>query len=760
MKKQIPFGIYIAIIVCMAMATFVEKVYGTDVTFSLIYNSWWFICLWIFLTIAGFLYMLKKLHYKCKAPFLLHSSLVLILAGALVTHLTSVSGIIHLRKDLPTKIFMEKKGDIIHFLPFSIMLNEFRIQNYPGTEAPMDYVSLVTVTENNSQTKADISMNHILTHRGYRFLQSSFDDDGKGSYLSVNYDPWGILITYSGYLLLAISMILVLVSKEGEFRRLLQHPLLKKLTFIFILLLTYGHSNAAELPVLPADVAAKFGRVQILYNDRMAPLQTVARDFTLKLCGMPSYNGFTAEQIFTAWIFFPDQWSSESIIKVKSVKLQEMLCVGKMASLNQFFTTDKKYKLQQYYNAINQGEQQNPLSKAIIETDERVELIKMLQSGEMLKLFPCNWRGRIQWLSPKSDFPVGYSKAKVAFSNQLLSVIRGVSMKHQSDDVIQYIDKLRRFQINEGGQTVLSERRIDAERLYNRMNASSILFPFNLTLGLLGFILFLFAIIKMKRSGVAKETVSNHATTGDISRFGSYSFIHKIQIALVVLLSFSFIFHTFSLALRTYISDRLPLSNGYEIMQFIAWLTMLFSLIFSRKFILITSFGFLLSGFTLLVSSLGQMNPQITPLMPVLLSPWLSLHVSLIMMSYALFSFTVINAVTALILNLYNLKEEVTSLTLVSRLLLYPATFLLGLGIFIGAVWANESWNSYWMWDPKEVWALISFMVYALALHTKSFKNMSKPLFFHVYMIFSFLTVLMTYFGVNYFLGGMHSYNG
>jgi hypothetical protein len=459
MKKQIPFGIYIVIIVCMALATFVEKVYGTDVTFSLIYNSWWFICLWIFLAIAGFLYMLKKSHYKCKAPFLLHSSLVLILAGALVTHLTSVSGIIHLRKDLPTKIFMEKKGDIVHSLPFSIMLNEFRIQNYPGTEAPMDYVSLVTVTEHNSQTKADISMNHILTHRGYRFLQSSFDDDGKGSYLSVNYDPWGIFLTYSGYLLLAISMILVLVSKGGEFRRLLKHPLLKKLTFVFILLLTYGHTNAAELPVLPVDVAAKFGCVQILYNDRMAPLQTVARDFTLKLCGKPSYNGFTAEQIFTAWILFPDQWSSEPIIKVKSVKLQKMLCVDKMASLNQFFTVDNKYKLQQYYNAINQGEQQNPLSKAIIETDERVELIKMLQSGEMLKLFPCNWRGGIQWLSPKSDFPVGYSKAKVAFSNQFFSIIRESAMKNQYGDVIQSIDKLCRFQINEGGQTVLSERR-------------------------------------------------------------------------------------------------------------------------------------------------------------------------------------------------------------------------------------------------------------------------------------------------------------
>jgi len=755
MKKQIPFGIYIVIIVCLILATFVEKMYGTDIASSLIYESWWFICLWIFLVIFGFFYIFKRSHYKCKASFLLHSSLVLILVGAQVTHLTSISGIIHLRKDVPTKIFMEKKGDIVHSLPFFIMLDDFRIQNYPGTEAPMDYVSLVTVIENNSQAKASISMNHILTHCGYRFLQNSFDDDRKGSYLSINYDPWGIFLTYSGYFLLAISMILVLLSKGGEFHKLLQHPLLKKLAFIFILLLT-NHIDAAELPVLPVDVAAKLGCAQILYNGRMAPLQTVARDFVLKLCGKTSYNEFTAEQVFTAWILFSDQWSLEPMIKVKNAKLQKILCVGKMASLNQFFTVDNKYKLQQYCIAINQGEQQNSLSKAIIETDERVELINMLQNGEMLKLFPCNWKGKIQWLSPKSDFPVGYSKTKVAFSNQFFSIIRESAMKHQYDDVIQYINKLRRFQINEGGQTILSERRIDAERFYNKVNASNILFPFNLTFGLVGFILFLITITKIKRLRTAKEMFLNHATAGDRLN----SLMRKIQIVLVILLSLSFIFHTFSLVLRTYISDRLPLSNGYEIMQFIAWLTMLFSLIFSRKFILMTSFGFLLSGFTLLVSSLGQMNPQITPLIPVLLSPWLSLHVSFIMMSYALFSFTVINAITALILNLYNLKEEVACLTLISRLLLYPATFLLGLGIFIGAVWANESWNSYWMWDPKEVWALISFMIYTLAIHSKALKIMNKPIFFHIYMIFSFLTILMTYFGVNYFLGGMHSYSG
>ena len=142
--------------------------------------------------------------------------------------------------------------------------------------------------------------------------------------------------------------------------------------------------------------------------------------------------------------------------------------------------------------------------------------------------------------------------------------------------------------------------------------------------------------------------------------------------------------------------------------------------------------------------------------MPVLVSPWLSIHVSLIMMSYALFAFIMLNGILALCHTRQN--DRVEQLTILSRLLLYPAVFFLGAGIFLGAVWANVSWGRYWAWDPKEVWALITFLVYGAAFHSQSLQAFRKPLFFHVYMIIAFLTVLMTYFGVNYVLGGMHSY--
>ena len=170
------------------------------------------------------------------------------------------------------------------------------------------------------------------------------------------------------------------------------------------------------------------------------------------------------------------------------------------------------------------------------------------------------------------------------------------------------------------------------------------------------------------------------------------------------------------------------------------------------------TFGFLLSGFTLLVSYLGQMNPQITHLMPVLSSPLLSAHVSIIMMAYALLAFMMLNGLYALILSTLDREADLTSLTVLSRLMLYPAVFLLSAGIFLGAVWANISWGRYWSWDPKEVWALITLMIYAVAFHRQSIPLLRHPKVFHAYLLLAFLAVLMTYFGVNYFLGGMHSY--
>jgi ABC-type transport system involved in cytochrome c biogenesis permease subunit len=214
------------------------------------------------------------------------------------------------------------------------------------------------------------------------------------------------------------------------------------------------------------------------------------------------------------------------------------------------------------------------------------------------------------------------------------------------------------------------------------------------------------------------------------------------------------IVHASAYALHWYIAGRIPLGNGYETMLFLALVLLVLSILLHRRLSFILPFGFLLTGFALLVAWLGQRNPQITPLMPVLQSPILASHVSIIMMAYALMAFMMLNGIFALFTDQMHRQQ----LTVLSRLMLYPAVFMLSAGIFLGAIWANVSWGKYWSWDPKEVWALITLLIYAVPLHTNSIPVFRRPKVLHAYLIAAFLTVLMTYFGVNYLLGGMHSY--
>ena len=565
-------------------------------------------------------------------------------------------------------------------LPFSLRLDSFRIVCYPGTEAPADYVSYIHVSGNGRESqKASVSMNRIFSCGGYRFYQSSYDPDGRGSWLSVNHDPWGIGVTYAGYALLGLSMLWVLCSRGGEFRRLLRHPLLRMGGFLVLFLLLGTTLQAAErkLPVLNLKQADSLASVQVIYHDRVVPFNTLARDFVLKLTGKPAYKGLEPEQVIGGWLLHPEVWKDEPMIRIKSAALRRRLGLeSDFARLSDLFD-GQTYRLQAYWDASdNHSGELSPLDKAIVETDEKVGLILMLQQGTLIRPLP-----------------------------------------------------------DDGSIARLPEAKVRAELLYNRIPFSQVLFMFNLTVGLLAFAVLLYR-------GMRRAAADSRMLRG-LERF----FTGALWAALA--------FQSLGYALRWYIGGRVPLSNGYETMQFLALATLLLACLLRRRFPFTLPFGFLLSGFALLVSYLGQMNPQITPLMPVLVSPWLSSHVSLIMMSYALFAFMMLNGVLALCV-----RREALRLMLLSRLLLYPAVFFLGAGIFLGAIWANVSWGHYWSWDPKEVWALVTFMVYAVPFHAGSLSRLRKPLFFHVYMMVAFLTVLMTYFGVNYVLGGMHSYAG
>lgn len=678
--KRLILIIYVTLVVVLAVATFVEQARGTAFIGAHVYHTHWFVLLWGVLAVCTVVVCWRMRLWRRVPVLLLHGSFLVILGGALLTFVWGEQGYVHLEEGKTTDRFVVQDSRHLLPLPFSLRLDSFRIVCYPGTEAPADYVSYIHVSGNGRESqKASVSMNRIFSCGGYRFYQSSYDPDGRGSWLSVNHDPWGIGVTYAGYALLGLSMLWVLCSRGGEFRRLLRHPLLRMGGFLVLFLLLGTTLQAAErkLPVLNLKQADSLASVQVIYHDRVVPFNTLARDFVLKLTGKPAYKGLEPEQVIGGWLLHPEVWKDEPMIRIKSAALRRRLGLeSDFARLSDLFD-GQTYRLQAYWDASdNHSGELSPLDKAIVETDEKVGLILMLQQGTLIRPLP-----------------------------------------------------------DDGSVARLPEAKVRAELLYNRIPFSRWLFMFNLSVGLLAFALLLY-------KGLRPVAADGHMLRG-VERF----FACALWAALL--------FQALGYGLRWYIGGRIPLSNGYETMQFLALATLLLACLLRRRFPFTLPFGFLLSGFALLVSYLGQMNPQITPLMPVLVSPWLSSHVSLIMMSYALFAFLMLNGVLALCV-----RREALRLMLLSRLLLYPAVFFLGAGIFLGAIWANVSWGHYWSWDPKEVWALVTFMVYAVPFHAGSLSRLRKPLFFHVYMMVAFLTVLMTYFGVNYVLGGMHSYAG
>ena len=737
--------LYVTIIIVMAGATFIEYSKGTEFVSTHIYGSWWFCMLWAALAIGTITYIVK-MHMHSATLLLLHSSFIVILTGALITHLFSVKGIVHLRKGITTSQYTVNNGMDVKALPFKIRLNSFNVIYNNGTSAPKDYISYITVIKDNISKDGYISMNNIFTFNSVRFYQTSYDNDANGTYLTINSDPYGITISYTGYALLFFSLILLLIDPNGSYRKMLRSPLLKKGMMCIVFLGAFS-STSSGASVLPDVSANKFGKLDIMYNNRICPIQTFAIDFTKKLYGSSSYNGYSAEQVLTGFIFWNEEWKNEPIIKIKDDALRKTFGLPEYISINQLFNKDLGgYILgpavQEYYQGNH-----DKLHKAVVETDDKVQLIMSLRHGEPFKIFPYGKDDNIMWYSPKAKVLELMDKDKSMFIKSIFTLLNQCAHSNNYDQFNSLIGKIRIYQEQNGGNSLPTVTQIIAELTYNKIPFASILFMINLTMG---FITLLYSVYRL-------TSIKTH--THKANKIISYTSMG------IMLLSFMAL--TYCEILRWIISKTIPMANGYETMLLLAWFVMLFSIIFYRKFKILIAFGFLMSGFFLLVSHIGQMDPQITPIMPVLSSPLLSIHVSIIMMSFALLSLTFICGLTALILYYTHkmkhdeatiIDNQLSTLCLISKLLLYPAITTLGIGIFIGAIWANVSWGQYWSWDPKEVWALITFMFYAIVLHNKSLPIFNRPLYYHIYTTIAFTMILMTYFGVNYFLGGMHSY--
>ena len=533
---------------------------------------------------------------------------------------------------------------------------------------------------------------------------------------------------------------------------------MKKLSLLIIILhcvLCTMHSQTT----LPHDVANEFGNLLVYHNNRICPLQTLARDYTIKLTGKTSYKDFSAEQVLLGWFFYYDEWRNEPMIKIKGKDAQQTLGIeGKYASFNDF-TSPQGYKLT--------GTQGKNFSAA----DEKYNLIMMNLTGSLLKIFPhnnaqctthnfCDKREQssllrlpsgakittegsnaqskettnhdncdlsiencalINWFALNDNLPADMSQAEWLFIRKSMNLVAEYIAHSQYNEAIDLIRKIRKYQETQLGTLAPSKTRITAERIYNHLNFNR---PLAMVLMFIGILLFIVTIIKTKTP-----------------RWGW------------IILYITSLYLLFSILLRGYIAGHFPLSNGFETMQFLALIVALLPFInLLRKNThtpsLLIPNSILISGIALMVATMSELNPRITLLMPVLQSPLLSIHVMMIMISYALFALITLNAIVNLIKKDPN--SQLPTLTF--------ALFFLTAGIFIGAIWANVSWGRYWGWDPKEVWALITMLIYSLPLHRASLKIFQNPRFLNWYYIFAFLSVVITYFGVNFILGGLHSY--
>lgn len=753
MVKKIIFILYILVLVCMAAATIVEKSQGTDYAHTHYYGAWWFILIWAVLAALGAFYIIKR-KVKCASTLALHLSFIIILAGALLTHISAKRGMIHLRIGQPTDTYMaqdEEQGMKEEKLPFSLCLQKFEAKMHDGTNAVADYSSKFTVIDGDDKSEGEVSMNNIYSHRSYRLYQSSYDEDGKGSVLAINADPYGIPVTYTGYALLFISLVWMLFDPKGGYRKLLKSPLLKKGALMTALILSMGniqtlHAEPAtgnlQNAVLPKETAEKFGELHILYNDRICPVQTFALDFCKKIYGARSYQGLTAEQVLSGWVFYGNTWANEPFIKIKSGEMKTAMNLPDYASLNTFFNREMGgYTIGQYVQEYYNG-QQDKFHQQAADIDGKIQIIMELREGISLKILPYTFTknvkatkdhsfikaGTTTWFSPVDKLPQAVEHQHALYIRNVFSLLNGDVKAGNISRVNEFFVKMKKYQEVSSGNSLPTATQYKAERINNAFPFATILFMANLTLG---FIALFYTIYRMMKKREIKV----------------------LNIALPILLGVSFLALTFGLALRWIISGNIPMSNGYESMLTVAWFVMLISILMQLRIRIVMVFGFLISGFFLLVSHINQMDPAIGQMMPVLNSPLLSIHVSIIMMSYALLSLTFICGIMGI-----SLRSHGEELQALSRIFLYPALTTMGFGIFIGAIWANVSWGNYWSWDSKETWALITFMIYAVVVHTQSLPVFRKPLVNHIYITLAFLSIAMTYFGVNYFLTGMHSY--
>jgi cytochrome c-type biogenesis protein CcsB len=682
-------------------------------------------------------------------------------------------------------------GSKAYVLPFKIKLNDFLAQKYPGTEKSYSsFESKVTVQDSTESFDARIFMNNVLDYKGYRFFQSSFDPDEKGTVLSVNHDFWGTAITYAGYFMLFFAMMSIMFTKHSRFadiKRKLEVVKNKKAKLITILVLllsfngfaqVHNHEHDADgnhddhvengnhMRVAPTEKqidsllnkfkvseehASKFGRLVIQdAGGRMKPINTFSSELLRKVSHSNSYKGMNPDQVFLSMSQYAQFWIEIPIIYLRdgNDSIRKLIGVdvkAKTAPFIAFFDETGNYKLASYLDAAYKAANPNQFEKDFIETDKRVNLMESALSGRILKIFPIPNDPNNKWVSSLELGEAGLKGMDSTYTKSVLPLYFGslnnASISNDYKNADDLVESLHGFQKKFGSKVLPSERKITLEVLYNKYD---LLQKLPLAYILASILMLLFTIVKIfKESKVITVLVNSmHVVIGVL-----------------------FALHTITLAARWYISGHAPWSNAYEAIVYVAWATMFFGLAFDVKSKLTIASAAFVTGIILSAAYMNWIDPEIANLQPVLNSYWLMIHVAVIVASYGPFALGMILGFVSLLLifftnekNKAKMDLNIQEITYINELALTVGLIMLTIGNFLGGQWANESWGRYWGWDPKETWALISIMVYAFVIHARFVPSLRGKWIFNLMSMFAFVSILFTYYGVNFHLVGLHSY--
>lgn len=677
-------------------------------------------------------------------------------------------------------------------LPFAIACKDFQLDRYPGSNAPSSFASEVTIIDEKNNYKRDqrIFMNNVMDYQGYRFFQSAYDPDEKGTRLSVNHDWWGTNVTYVGYLLMSIGMILSLFAPAGRFRDL--NGLLNKsrekreklLSVILVGLLSLsttvfaqnhehhegdghdhstehhhegdGHDHSSHQSQVAAPTTKPVFRMMseehsknlssLLVQDfdgRIVPMHTVCDQILRKVYRGTAFEGKNPVQVVMSMHMYPDHWIDVKIISVPS-NLREKYKLNEYASFRDLANEVGDFKWMEDYKSAHQKleSRRNEFDKKLIKLVDRFQVLQAVFSWQYMRIIPIKGDANDTWSIPLS----GVDSLSSSYALSYISSLHQASKSGKYGQTDDHLAELKKFQREAGKKVVPSETAVSIEISYNKMNIFKNSYRSYLLLGLILLIAyFVHILVQPTRKA-----------------FNRYTTVKKFLIIPLVII---FVYHGVGLGFRWYISGHAPWSNGYEALIFIAWVTMALGFSVARKNPVILPGAAILAGLMIFVTEMELMDPEISPLQPVLKSYWLKIHVAIITGSYAFLGLGAILGFMNLFLYTFRNQENgklvtlnINELTYVSEMIITIGLFMLTIGTFLGGVWANESWGRYWGWDPKETWALVSVLVYAIILHLRYIPSLKSKFTFNVVSLWGFSSILFTFFGVNFYLVGLHSY--